>query len=78
MNGTLEIDLAHETALAGHEIALIALAATLALAFLFRGLLRRRRGAAPVCNSCPGCTSGRPCKALSFDLGTETNSKTER
>lgn len=75
---TPQIDLAAETALAGHEIALIALVLAVALAFLFRGLIRRRRGAARACDGCAGCTSGTACKAIGFDRGTETNSKTDR
>lgn len=72
MTDTPAIDLAAETALSGAEIALIVLAVALALGFLFRGLLLRRRGAAPACRSCPGCTSGNPCKAVDFDLPAET------
>ncbi|SIO09792.1 hypothetical protein SAMN05444722_0407 [Rhodovulum sp. ES.010] len=69
MTGTPEIDLAAETALSGPEIALVSVAVALALGFLFRGLLRRRRGAAPACTTCPGCTSGGPCKAVVHDFG---------
>ncbi|MGC9420031.1 MAG: hypothetical protein ACP5EN_13785 [Rhodovulum sp.] len=68
MNGTPQIDLAAETSLAAYEVALVALAVVLALVFLFRGVLRRRRGAAPACNSCPGCTSGIPCQAVRYDF----------
>lgn len=78
MTGTPQIDLAAETSLAGHEIALIALAVALALAFLFRGILRRRRGAAPACSVCAGCASGTPCKAVDYDFGTEPTGKTNR
>lgn len=73
---TPPIDLGAETALAGHEIALIAIAVALALGFLFRGLLRRRRGAAPACAGCGGCTSGTACKVVGFDLGPEADPAT--
>jgi hypothetical protein len=76
MTDTPQIDLAAETSLAGYEIALIALAVALALAFLFRGVLRRRRGAAPACSSCPGCTSGTPCQAVDYDFtATDTDKR---
>jgi len=77
MNETPQIDLAAETALASYEIALVALALALALGFLFRGLLRRRRGAAPACNACPGCTAETPCKAVEFDF-PETRKESAR
>ncbi|GAA0311152.1 FeoB-associated Cys-rich membrane protein [Rhodovulum strictum] len=69
---TPQIDLATETALAGHEIALIALALAVALGFLFRGLIRRRRGAARACGGCAGC-GGASCKATGLDLPGTTD-----
>ncbi|TCP38863.1 FeoB-associated Cys-rich membrane protein [Rhodovulum marinum] len=72
MNGTPQIDLAAETSIAAHEVALIAVAVVLALVFLFRGVLRRRRGAAPACDSCPGCASGTPCQAVQYDFTRDT------
>lgn len=77
MTETPQIDLAAETALAGYEIGLIALALGFALAYLFRGMLRRRRGAAPGCNSCPGCSSGGACKVVEYDFVSEEQSKSE-
>ncbi|MBK1636976.1 FeoB-associated Cys-rich membrane protein [Rhodovulum adriaticum] len=68
MTETPQIDLAAETSLAGYEIGLIALAVGLALAFLFRGMLRRRRGAAPACSSCGGCASGNTCQVVDYDF----------
>jgi hypothetical protein len=68
MTDTPHIDLGAEVGIAPHEYALIALALAVALGFLFRGLLRRRRGAAPACASCPGCTAATPCKAVDISF----------
>lgn len=55
------IDLGAEAGMAWHEYALVALAVALAMGYLARGLLRRRRGAARGCSTCPGCSSGESC-----------------
>ncbi|TCP58411.1 attachment p12 family protein [Rhodovulum bhavnagarense] len=77
MTDSPQIDLAAETSIAGYEIALIALAVALALAFLFRGMLRRRRGAAPGCAGCGGCTSGTTCTVVDYDFTTPGSDSTK-
>lgn len=68
MTDAPNIDLGAEASLAGYEVGLIALAVLVALAFLFRGVLRRRRAATPACTTCPGCSTGAPCQAVHYDF----------
>lgn len=59
------IDLGAEAAIAPWEYALVAFAATAALAWLARGVLvkRRRLASGEGCGSCPGCGSSGVCES---------------
>lgn len=61
MNDRPEIDLAAEAAPSAGDVALVVLAVALALSFLLRGRLRRRRGAASALPRCASCGSAGSC-----------------
>jgi hypothetical protein len=74
MNDLPQIDLSGEMGLVFQDYFVVALVIVVALAFLFRGIWRRRR-VSQVCDACPGCGSGGPCSLP--DLGLAQPSTNE-
>ncbi|MFD0980465.1 FeoB-associated Cys-rich membrane protein [Tropicimonas aquimaris] len=85
MNGDMiqpMVDLGREAGIAPTEYALVALLAGLALAYLLRGVLRRKaRGASRGgCTGCAGCPSSGGCPSASrrlFDIDDIPDAKVE-
>ncbi len=77
MTGLPQVDLSSEMSFAFQDYLIIALVIAAALAFLFRGLWRRRgrkRGDVAACSSCSGCGTGAPCHLPQADLSRPSES----
>ncbi|SNS90435.1 hypothetical protein [Tropicimonas sediminicola] len=85
MNGDMAqpmVDLGREAGIAPVEYALVALLAGLALAYLLRGLLRRkaRSGSGGGCPGCAGCPASGGCPSASrkpFEINDSPDAKAE-